>query len=296
MAFISRRWLIAAIAASVSASSADYTVAQQFYPAQPSIAPSYNSEFVTVDAIRLSEPESNFGGTLVAARVQNDPANPGQLPSAPRLELSSPSDKSNAGQASPLALPPGTTVGGIRDGRGKDDDVKTAIDPNRPAADNGKLAPIAMESVRAPIAAANISVTEIGTKVVPEDQAAKQANGLVPLPNGQERGFSYLTYRWQAANVCHWPLYFEEPMLERHGQQICPTYLQPAYSGTKFLSNLLLLPYKSTLQPPLESRYTLGHFRPGSAAPCLKDTLPWSTEAAIVQGAAVTTVAVGLPW
>ena len=169
-------------------------------------------------------------------------------------------------------------------------------DPNATAPQGGRLAPIAIESVRAPIAAANISVEEIGTKILPPDEAAKEVAAVRPLPGGQERAFSPLTYRWQSANICHWPLYFEEPMLERHGQQVCPAYLQPAVSGGKFFTNIFLYPYKATLQPACESRYTLGHFRPGSCAPLLKDTLPWSPRAAAVQGAAITGVAVGLPW
>lgn len=162
--------------------------------------------------------------------------------------------------------------------------------------DGGSLAPLAAQSLSAPIGAANISVDGIGTKILPEDHAAKRGTSLLPLPGGEERAIGHLTYHWQSANICHWPLYFEEPMLERHGQQVCPAVLQPAVSGTKFLSNLLLYPYKATLQPALESRYTLGHFRPGSAAPRLRDTLPWSPRAAAVQGAAVTGVVVGLPW
>lgn len=161
---------------------------------------------------------------------------------------------------------------------------------------SGGLAPITMQSVRDPIGAANISVAEIGTKVLPENEAAKERIASQTLPGGAERGFSYVNFRWQASNNGSLPLYFEEPMLERHGQQLCPTYLQPAVSGTKFLSNLILYPYKATLHPALECRYSLGHFRPGSAAPCLRDTLPWSPRAAVVQGFAVTGVAVGLPW
>ncbi len=164
------------------------------------------------------------------------------------------------------------------------------------ASESGRLSPIAMESVRAPIGAANISVNEIGTKVLPEDQAAKQLTPRAPLPSGHDRALAGLTYRWQAANICHLPLYFEEPMLERHGQQCCPTWIQPAVSGSKFLSNLILYPYKATLHPAFENRYTLGHFRPGSGAPCLRDTLPWSADAALVQAGAATAVVVGLPW
>ena len=171
-----------------------------------------------------------------------------------------------------------------------------AQDANAAMTQGGQLAPIAMESVRAPIAAANISLANIGNNVLPPDEASKEVAAVQPLPGGQERAFNPLTYRWQSANICHWPLYFEEPMLERHGQQICPPCLQPAVSGGKFFTNLFLYPYKATLQPACESRYTLGHFRPGSCAPLLKDTLPWSPRAAVVQGAAVTGVAVGLPW
>lgn len=165
-----------------------------------------------------------------------------------------------------------------------------------PSASSGRLTPLMMQGVDDPIQAANISVDQIGTQVVPEDQASRHSAGVIPLPDGQDRGIDYVTYRWQAANICHWPLYFEEPMLERHGQQRCPTYLQPAVSGAKFFTNVALYPYKATLWPACESRYTLGHFRPGSPVPTLRETLPWSRRAALVQGAAVTGVAVGLPW
>lgn len=179
----------------------------------------------------------------------------------------------------------------------KDDASKDESESKSPrASEGGRLSPITMESVRAPIGAANISVVDIGTKVLPDDQAAKQMVPRLPLPGGRDRALEGLTYRWQAANICHLPLYFEEPMLERHGQQCCPTWIQPAVSGSKFLSNLILFPYKATLHPTCENRYTLGHFRPGSGAPCLKDTLPWSADAALVQAAATTAVFVGLPW
>lgn len=158
------------------------------------------------------------------------------------------------------------------------------------------LTPIDLESVRAPLSTTNIMVDQVGTKVLPEDQTGVLGKTLVPLPNGEDRALGFRVYRWQATNICHFPLYFEEPMLERHGQQRLPTVIQPAVSGSKFLSNLILLPYKATLQPPLESRYTLGHFRPGSPAPVLRDTLPWSPRAAVVQGSAAAAVAVGLPW
>lgn len=177
------------------------------------------------------------------------------------------------------------------------EEVKSALGQVPPLeGETGRLAPIPMDNVRSPIGATNISVEDIGTRVLPEDQAAKQAAAMMPLPGGYDRALQGLTYRWQAANICHLPLYFEEPMLERHGQQRCPPCIQPAVSGGKFLGNLLLYPYKATLHPAFENRYTLGHFRPGSGAPALRDTLPWSREAALVQAGAATAVVVGLPW
>ncbi len=56
--------------------------------------------------------------------------------------------------------------------------------------DAGRLSPITMESVRAPIGAPNIAVTDIGTKVLPEDQASKQMVPRMPLPGGSDRALS----------------------------------------------------------------------------------------------------------
>ncbi|MGN6547546.1 MAG: hypothetical protein ACTHK7_21010, partial [Aureliella sp.] len=50
-----------------------------------------------------------------------------------------------------------------------------------PPASSGRLAPIMMQGVREPIGAADISVEQIGTQVIPEDQAAKQIAGVMAL-------------------------------------------------------------------------------------------------------------------
>lgn len=193
--------------------------------------------------------------------------------------------------------PPSAAASVANDQPGQGVTVTAAQPPEDDSRKGGMLAPLELEPVNSPISAANIMVDQIGTHVIPEDSAAKTFNKPVAaLPNGEDRALAYRTYRWQAANICHWPLYFEEPMLERHGVQRVPECLQPAVSGSKFLGNLVLLPYKATLQRPLESRYTLGHFRPGVTPPALRDSLPWSPRAAVVQGFAATGVVVGLPW
>ncbi len=246
-----------------------------------------------------------IGGTSAMGQFESGvprvPASPvssgGNIVVSLRPATLQPPAEANADTQTP---PPPT--GSVKDGRGPDDEVKTAIGqappraPETGAPETGRLSPIAMEGVRAPIAAADITVTEVGTKVLPDDQAAKLASAQIPLPNGSDRMLTGLTYRWQAANICHFPLYFEEPMLERNGVHRCPECIQPAVSGVKFLGNIAIYPYRATLWPAFENRYTLGHFRPGSCAPALRDTLPWSTDAALVQAGAVTGVFVGLPW
>ncbi len=268
---------IAAVIASVSGSQ--LALGQENF--EP-LRPSGFSDSSVIIALRPQGQQSSTPGATIPQRSDLVPAAPPGKPGLPETQGASPQR-------------PGGAV--IPDGTGKDDKVKTAQDGAAPAGETGgRLAPITMESVRAPIGAADIDVDDIGTKVIPEDVAAKQAPAVMSLPGGADRAFGCLTYRWQAANICHWPLYFEEPMLERHGQQRVPECIQPAVSGTKFLGNVVLYPYKATLWPAFESRYTLGHFRPGSPAPLLRDTLPWSPQAALVQGAAVTGVVVGLPW
>lgn len=230
------------------------------------------------------------GGAAALPGAASGQASPGATSTVDGVQLSPPQITGGGGPSG--AASSGTGLSGVEfggaAGAGQVGDL--------PPASTGRLTPILMQGVREPIGAADISVELIGTQVVPEDQAAKLSSAVIPLPGGQERGIGYVTYRWQATNICHWPLYFEEPMLERHGHQRCGPIVQPAVSGAKFFTNVALYPYKATLWPALEGRYTLGHFRPGSPAPLLRDTLPWSRRAALVQGAAVTGVAVGLPW
>jgi hypothetical protein len=50
------------------------------------------------------------------------------------------------------------------------------------------------------------------------------------------------------ANLCHNPLYFEEPRVERYGQSLgC---IQPVVSAAHFLCNAAILPVKMAVHPP----------------------------------------------
>ena len=128
----------------------------------------------------------------------------------------------------------------------------------------------------------NIATSSIGTGMLPENTAAKRSPASSGLMNGQARGIPVTQVCWKPANICHLPLYFEDAMLERHGH-VRWGHAQPIVSGAKFFTTMPLLPYLKTLHPPCEYRYQLGHFRPGTCAPALKDHLPWDRRAAVVE-------------
>ena len=156
------------------------------------------------------------------------------------------------------------------DGRAKQPEAETGITPVQSA------------GLKLNVAAVNISTTTIGTGLLPDNTAALRASPSTSLLDGQSRGVIPKHVNWRPASVCHLPLYFEDAMLERHGH-VRWGCAQPLASGVKFLTTLPLLPYITTLHPKCEPRYALGHFRPGSCAPALKDHLPWDQRAAVVE-------------
>ncbi len=95
---------------------------------------------------------------------------------------------------------------------------------------------------------------------------------------------------WAAAGTCHMILYFQDPVLERYGQGVEQSLgpwgrffsyplddpkqsnqrnqiLQPFYSMGKFCFQVGTLPYKLVVDPPWESEYDLGYYRPGDRIP-----------------------------
>lgn len=99
---------------------------------------------------------------------------------------------------------------------------------------------------------------------------------------------------WAAPNLHHQPLYFDEPMLERHGVTVSPR-LQPALSAAHFFGVAYTLPYRLGVDHPRDVIYTFGHGHPGDPAPCVRRTLPWSTKGALLQGAATAGGALLVP-
>lgn len=101
-------------------------------------------------------------------------------------------------------------------------------------------------------------------------------------------------YAWEPTNFFHRPLYFDDVPLERYGQSKCPP-LQPIASGARFFLTLPILPYKFGVDRPHDCVTTLGHRPPGSCVPCIKQTIPYETDAALLQAATTLGLVLVLP-
>ncbi len=135
------------------------------------------------------------------------------------------------------------------------------------------------------IRVSDVSTSQIGNGVVPPD-GVLPGEQQIALPDGISRGASWKCVHWAPSSICHYPLYFEDAMLERHGhEKFCR--LQPLISGAKFFAAMPLLPYKQVLQGPAEPVYVLGNYRAGSPAPALRQRLPWDRNAAAVEALSI---------
>ncbi len=111
-----------------------------------------------------------------------------------------------------------------------------------------------------------------------------QCPGIESLPGSAKslsRNFAHLDYAWKASNVHSYPLYFEDPNLERYGHTR-QTLIQPIASITRFNIQLLGLPYQMAMQPVSKCVYPLGHYRPGDvSAPKYHYQIPLNPWAAL---------------
>ncbi len=104
------------------------------------------------------------------------------------------------------------------------------------------------------------------------------------------RRFQPFTKYWAAAATAHFPLYFQDAVLERYGQTVEQTLgpagrvftypiddprqsknrgqiLQPVFSAGLMAAQVLALPYRLVVDPPWEAEYDLGYYRPGDPIP-----------------------------
>lgn len=102
-------------------------------------------------------------------------------------------------------------------------------------------------------------------------------------------------FAWEASNLFHNPLYFEDPALERYGHTHGDVFFQPLLSLSRLGVQLVGMPYQTVIDTPHTKRYTLGWYRPGEEAPHLFYQIPWNIEAAAAQGLATTGAAFIVP-
>mgnify|MGYP006908230951 CR=1 FL=1 len=113
---------------------------------------------------------------------------------------------------------------------------------------------------------------------------------------GQEvyagRAFDDRIVAWQASNVYHNPLYFEDVQLERYGHTYGDLVIQPFVSAGKFALQLAGFPYQTVISPLNKRTYPLGVYRPGDWAPGMEYQIPLNLEAALFEAEVVS----GLVW
>ncbi|MBD3673100.1 MAG: hypothetical protein HUJ26_06195 [Planctomycetaceae bacterium] len=102
-------------------------------------------------------------------------------------------------------------------------------------------------------------------------------------------------FAWEASNLFHNPLYFQDPQLERYGHTHGDVIFQPLLSMGRMGVQLVGLPYQTVIDSPHSKQYTLGWYRPGEEAPHLFYQIPLNVEAAAAQGLATTGAAFIVP-
>jgi hypothetical protein len=118
------------------------------------------------------------------------------------------------------------------------------------------------------------------------DQLPEGFNEKLDQGDYLARQSSPAVLQWAPTNLYHYPLYFEDPALERYGHTYHPI-VQPFASAGRFATQLVGIPYQMTLHPVHSRDYTLGYYRPGECAPKKHYQIPFNEEAAIMQAAAM---------
>ncbi len=142
--------------------------------------------------------------------------------------------------------------------------------------DGRPLTPLQTVGLSIEVKVVDVSVRELG--ILPRSAAAERT----PESLETARLAAYKCVHWHPSSICHYPLRFEDTMLERHGHVRFGCF-QPLVSGVKFLGTIPMIPYLATLRPGCDPVYALGDYRPGSCAPMVRDTLPWDRDAAVVE-------------
>ena len=143
-------------------------------------------------------------------------------------------------------------------------------------------------------------ITQITASIIDKElnRPADRSQGLFLEPRpGIARTTNITQFNWQASNFLHRPLYFDDTPLERYGQSIKHTRLQPVVSGAKFFGTFAVLPYKMGIDRIGDCVSPLGYYRPGSCAPCVRERVipAFEADAALMQAGTVMALILILP-
>ena len=134
-------------------------------------------------------------------------------------------------------------------------------------------------------------------RLMPERRAYRKLSQapVVHHTVGYSRDWIPLSYSWEAPQLKYNPLYFEDPQLERYGNEVC--ILQPFLSGARFYATIPTLPYQmmSEGNGVCHTVYDFGYGRPGDCVPYALEVPEFSWTGALASGGWAFALVVILP-
>ena len=137
---------------------------------------------------------------------------------------------------------------GSTSAQGSDPALHGIVVAARPSPVEFLPAPVTVIDVHRPAALPEVQEQEIFSR--------RSADGLELLPN------AFKPVTWTPSEIAYRPLYFDDPMLERHGRSY--GHWQPLHSAARFYATFPLLPIKLLDQPPHDIVFALGQPQPGA--------------------------------
>ena len=180
--------------------------------------------------------------------------------------------------------------------RRRSPDFGKPLTPNRaPSLDPKTLAqgPMTGASQDCPSPSSLRKISEISMSLDPPEQGELPKFCGLGDSSLEGRCWSPITYTWKASSLCHKPLYFEEPDLERYGHTW--KHWTPLVSAVHFFGTFPLLPYKMGIEAPWECMYALGYYEPGSCAPYIIPPVPLNIRGGLLEAGAWTTGVILIP-
>ena len=134
-------------------------------------------------------------------------------------------------------------------------------------------------------------------RLLPERRAYRKLSQapVVQHTVGYSRDWIPLSYSWEAPQLKYNPLYFEDPQLERYGNEVC--ILQPFLSGARFYATIPTLPYQmmSEGNSVCHEVYDFGYGRPGDCVRYSLEVPEFSWTGALASGGWAFALVVILP-